>query len=148
MLSARDGGPHYAIGVLMTDNAQSTGVIAALDRAKELYKERNSSYRDAWQKEGEIMALLFQDGAPVDNASFATKHYLVGMIVSKLLRLCAQGCEHKDSADDLVAYAAMLSSAVHDGAGRDALGSANALVEYGRGSLHLTDIVNRWASNN
>lgn len=84
-------------------------VAKCLERAKELFAERNTNYKDTWLKVGEIEKILF-DKAVFSSTSAFTKFQIVNMIIGKITRYVESGMQHQDSADDLVAYSAMLAA--------------------------------------
>lgn len=84
-------------------------VVKSLERAKSLFAERNTNYKDTWLKVGEIENILFGNAAFASTSAF-TKFQIVNMIIGKITRYVESGMKHQDSADDLVAYSAMLAA--------------------------------------
>ena len=85
-------------------------VLAALERSANLYKERNGNYKDCWLMTGAVLKIIFNDGAKLKSSSDFTKFQLINMIISKIIRYVTSDMKHQDSVDDLITYAAMLSS--------------------------------------
>ena len=85
-------------------------VLAALERSANLYKERNGNYKDCWLMTGDVLKVIFKDGAKLKTNSDFTKFQLINMIISKIIRYVTSDMKHQDSVDDLITYAAMLAS--------------------------------------
>ena len=94
---------------LIAEANNKPNVIKSLERAKELFAERNTNYKDTWLKVGEIEKILFYKAVFTSTSAF-TKFQIINMIIGKITRYVESGMKHQDSADDLVTYAAMLSA--------------------------------------
>lgn len=84
-----------------------------LEAAVALYRERNESYGLSFDRDGEVMKALFPNGFTIKTAEEFSKLFTVFNIVMKLMRYI-HGMEigdggHKDSADDLIVYSAILA---------------------------------------
>jgi hypothetical protein len=86
-----------------------------LKDAADLFESRNSEYGDAYKDHPKIMYELLGEielKTPEDYA----RYMRIGSIVGKLNRYAKNFNKggHKDSADDLVVYAAMLAEITHE----------------------------------
>lgn len=85
-------------------------VLGALERSANLYKDRNGNYKDCWLMTGAVLKIIFNDGTKLKTSSDFTKFQVINMIISKIIRYVTSDMKHQDSVDDLITYAAMLSS--------------------------------------
>jgi len=82
-----------------------------LREAASTYEDRNKVYGDSYKRYGEVMMALFPDGIEVFTTDDFNRLGVFNMIVSKITRISANLSRggHRDSALDLIAYAAMLT---------------------------------------
>jgi hypothetical protein len=78
--------------------------------AAQTFDERNRVYGDAYKNFGGVMQGMFPSGLTVNDVDAWNRLGLLVMVVGKLTRYTAQfdNGGHKDSAHDLINYAAML----------------------------------------
>jgi hypothetical protein len=83
-----------------------------LREAAKTFAERGGVYRDNHQRVGAVMLALFPEGINVLSADDHEKISLINLIVIKLTRYAVEieNGGHKDSAHDLIVYAAMLEA--------------------------------------
>jgi len=88
-----------------------------LEAAADLFKSRNASYGSSYQSTGAALLHMFGGRIPpIVTEEAAQRLYLLIMCLIKLKRYAQNlGDGHKDSADDLMVYAAMLREATHSG---------------------------------
>jgi hypothetical protein len=82
-----------------------------LEAGAATYRERNSQYGDNYLKFGKVMMALFPHGVELCSVEQWNRFGVFVQCVSKLTRYAAQaesGHFHRDSAHDLMVYAAML----------------------------------------
>lgn len=86
-----------------------------LQGAAETYRERNAIYKDNYKDFGAVMLGLFPNGLHVTDKESYNKLGLIVMCVGKLTRYCSNlEVGHKDSAHDLMVYAAMLEEITNE----------------------------------
>lgn len=90
----------------------------ALRRAAEIYEGRNEVYGNSYKRHGDIMAVLFPDGATLKSPSDFNRFAILIMIAAKLDRYAVNWEKggHADSLDDISVYAQMLNEL--DGEGK------------------------------
>lgn len=87
-------------------------VCEKLDTVKEIFKKRNAIYGDSYKDFGHVMEALFPNGIHIEGAAEFQRFIGVCNVVGKLVRFTkryANGHNHQDSLDDMIAYTAMLS---------------------------------------
>ncbi len=91
--------------------------IENIENALLIWNERNKMYGDAYKKGGEIMKAFFPDGIALDTVDDFARFQAFAFCVAKLNRYSVNLADggHKDSADDLINYAAILSSFTAEG---------------------------------
>lgn len=95
-----------------TDKNTEPSVLALLDEAKATFTERRERHGRADVTFGEVMAVLFPDGIELNTAADHRIHQMLTHVVGKLVRFTNSGLRHKDSAHDIVTYAALMESMV------------------------------------
>jgi len=82
-----------------------------LEKAAELFKERDQAYGSSYKQFGKIVLAFFPDGITLKTEDDFTRWGLLNMIFSKINRYCNnfQGSGHPDSLADLSVYSAMLA---------------------------------------
>ena len=95
-----------------TCNGQVKGVDDCLISAAQTYQERAPMYGDSWMLHGDLMRALFPNGLVLRTSEEFNRYAKVDNIAMKLARYCNSlsngGTGHKDSAHDMIVYAAML----------------------------------------
>lgn len=83
--------------------------------ALEIYNARNAEYGDSYKHHGAIMMELFGKGLCLQTDEEFARFAIVNMLVAKLYRYATNfhPLGHKDSLDDIIAYAAMLQELDH-----------------------------------
>lgn len=81
-----------------------------LELGAETFRSRNATYGDTYRQFGEVMSAMFPEGLSVYDVDDWNRLGVFVMCVGKLCRYSANLIEggHKDSAHDLMVYAAML----------------------------------------
>lgn len=89
-----------------------------LEEAAQTYRERNKLYADNYKQFGELLLWLFPGGRipPIGSVQEANRLNLIINCLCKLQRYAYQFKQggHKDSAHDLIVYAAMLEEMTND----------------------------------
>jgi hypothetical protein len=90
----------------------SGSVEHLLEQALATYNERNKTYSNVWVRGGDVMSALFSDGITLKTPDEFNRYAKITNIVMKLERYCTAFTVggHKDSAHDMIVYAAMLES--------------------------------------
>jgi hypothetical protein len=88
-----------------------------LARGADTFRERNILYGNNYKRFGNVMRALFPDGLPVASVDEWNRLGILIQCVSKLTRYIENLDDggHKDSAHDLMVYAAMLEELTGDG---------------------------------
>lgn len=100
-----------AVPLKPTKTVIESGVVNALDEAGKVFLERNRVYGDAYKSmHPEVMQGLFPGGISLVNEEDHCRFGLLGAIVGKMTRYCANfhNGGHQDSLTDLMAFVAML----------------------------------------
>jgi hypothetical protein len=89
------------------NNAPCSGILR--DAAK-THEGRYAIYGENYKKHGEVMLALFPSGIRANTPGEHNRLHLIEQLVSKLSRYCMNihVGGHKDSAHDMIVYAAML----------------------------------------
>lgn len=84
-------------------------VVAELEAAVVLFKERNLDYGNSFVTHGDILKALFPDGLHLMSADDFTRFGVFNAIVGKMNRQAANFDKggHLDSMRDIIAFAAM-----------------------------------------
>lgn len=96
-----------------THAEQANTVDELLRQMAETYKARNAVYKDNYLCVGEIMKVLFPDGAPPKLLHSPVFH-LFELKLVKLTRFAKSGFTHADSMIDDAVYSAMIVSTMED----------------------------------
>lgn len=82
-----------------------------LEKAAQLFRDRNTTYKDSYKNVGLLLKALFPDGITLDSEEDFNRFAVVVMIAGKLDRYFSNYEEggHQDSLADLSVYAAMLA---------------------------------------
>ena len=86
-----------------------------LTAGAETFRARNTIYGDNYKHFGEVMAAMHPGGVVIETAEQWNRLGVFVQCVSKLTRYAANTGGHKDSAHDLMVYAAMLEELTSDG---------------------------------
>ena len=81
-----------------------------LKRAVETFEEKGKVYGDSYAKAGKIMAAFFPDGLDLRTEADFSRYQTLQLCIMKLNRYTERLPDggHKDSAHDLIVYAAIL----------------------------------------
>lgn len=94
-----------AIHAVSCENPRAPDILAA---GAETFRQRNKVYGDNYLAFGALMAALYPAGLHASAPDSFTRLGLIVMCASKLSRYVSNPQGHKDSAHDLMVYAAML----------------------------------------
>ena len=84
-------------------------VSEQLEKASDLYNERNKVYKDNYKNVGDIFKILFPDGITIISPGEYNRFALFMNILNKLTRYCYNwDIGHPDSLDDIAVYVMML----------------------------------------
>ena len=109
---AMDTVKHFTRWCNMSEYLNDRTVDKILNAGAETFKDRHRLYGDNYKRFGNILTHLFPNGVDVTNPDIANKLNLLIQITGKVTRY-AEGLSngnkgHKDSAHDIMVYAAML----------------------------------------
>jgi len=90
----------------------SSDPLQNLERAAATFRERNAQYGDSWRRFGTVAAALFPDGVTIRTEADWARWGVLFHVIDKLSRYA--GAPHRDSAHDLINYAAMLEALTND----------------------------------
>lgn len=99
--------------ILESENGTSVDEIAKiLSEAKATWDSRNAVYQDSYKQIEEVLGAFFPNGVTLKSAKDMSRYSTFCMCVGKLLRYSQviEKTGHKDSAHDLINYAAILES--------------------------------------
>lgn len=87
-----------------------------LQKALDTFGVRNAVYRDNHQRLGATLQALFPDGITLNSIDEHERFALLMLAIVKLTRYTVEWNNggHRDSAHDLIVYAAMLEARTHD----------------------------------
>lgn len=89
----------------ITDSDRVPEILRA---AAATFEERNPAYGSSYKKFGAVLMALYPEGVTLSAPEEFERFGLLVMVVGKVQRYCARPNGHKDSAHDLINYAAML----------------------------------------
>ena len=99
-----------------------------LNKAGELFEERNKKYGDVFHQHGKILQALFPEGLHLSSDIDFSRFGVLNILLSKVERYCNNFSDgHKDSIEDLIVYDAMLAE-LYDVKGKDSEKSMLAAV--------------------
>jgi len=95
----------------MTESTKLNSVFDVLERASDIYKERNAVYGDAADRHGEILAAMFPDGLTLKTADDFTRFMHINSVIGKINRYANnfESGGHLDSSLDPINALAMLT---------------------------------------
>ena len=90
--------------------------LAAIKSSLQTYAERAMTYGPSWLRHGAVMAALFPVGVTLKTAEEFNRYAKVDNVAMKLARYCGSfdNGGHKDSAHDIIVYAAMLEALTNE----------------------------------